>query len=144
MKQQLNHLSRRLKTPFVDVQWLAAKSLGKLGDLRAVEPLINALKSRINGSVPVQHGDWENSVIHVLSIRFSASEGYKKMVRKTAAWALGNIADERAVAGLTEALSDEDGEVRDTAQKALDSIKNEMIKKRPDASANVKRGVSGF
>jgi hypothetical protein len=27
--------------------------------------------------------------------------------------------------------------VRDTAQKALDTIKNEMMKKRTDASANV-------
>ena len=56
----------------------------------------------------------------------SASRRIKKRsVRKTAAWALGNIADERAVPGLTEALLDEDDEVRDAAQKALDTIKNE-------------------
>ncbi len=41
------------------------------------------------------------------------------MVRKTAAWALGTIADEHAVAGLTESLQDEDGEVREAAQKHL-------------------------
>jgi HEAT repeat protein len=53
----------------------------------------------------------------------------KKIVRKTAAWALGTIADERAIAGLTETLTDEDAEVRDAAQKALDSIQNEKFRK---------------
>jgi HEAT repeat protein len=47
----------------------------------------------------------------------------KKIVRKTAAWALGTIADERAIASLILTLTDDDGEVRDAAQKALDSIK---------------------
>jgi HEAT repeat protein len=46
----------------------------------------------------------------------------KKMVRKNAAWALGNIADKRAIPGLTESLKDADGEVRDAARAALASI----------------------
>ena len=41
------------------------------------------------------------------------------MVRKNGAWALGNIADKRAVPGLTESLRDVDGEVRSAAQAAL-------------------------
>jgi HEAT repeat protein len=44
------------------------------------------------------------------------------MVRKNAAWALGNIADKRAVPGLTESLTDTDGEVRSAAQAALASL----------------------
>jgi HEAT repeat protein len=55
------------------------------------------------------------------------------MVRKTAAWALGNIADETAIACLTDALQDEDGEVRQAAQQALDFIKNEKKKKSAEA-----------
>jgi HEAT repeat protein len=43
----------------------------------------------------------------------------KKMVRKNAAWALGTIADKRAVLGLTESLKDVDEEVRSAAQAAL-------------------------
>jgi HEAT repeat protein len=41
------------------------------------------------------------------------------MVRKNAAWALGTIADKRAVLGLTESLKDADEEVRSAAQAAL-------------------------
>jgi HEAT repeat protein len=46
----------------------------------------------------------------------------RKMVRKNAAWALGNIADKRAIPGLTESLKDPDGEVQAAAQVALVSI----------------------
>jgi HEAT repeat protein len=50
----------------------------------------------------------------------------RKMVRKNVAWALGNIADNRAVPALTESLKDADGEVREAAQAALATIfKNE-------------------
>ena len=47
-----------------------------------------------------------------------------------AAWALGSIGDDRAIAALTETLSDEAGEVHDAAQQALDSIKNENSQKK--------------
>jgi HEAT repeat protein len=61
----------------------------------------------------------------------------KKIVRKTAAWALGTIADERAIAGLTQILTDEDAEVRDAAQKALDLIQTEKIRKSADSPVKV-------
>jgi HEAT repeat protein len=44
------------------------------------------------------------------------------MVRKNAAWALGNLADKCAVVVLTESLKDADAEVWDAAQAALVSI----------------------
>ena len=59
----------------------------------------------------------------------------KKLVRKMAAWALGSIGDNRAIAALTETLSDEAGEVRDAAQQALDSIKNENPRKNTDSAS---------
>ena len=78
--------------------------MGSLQDSRAVEPLLQILKDK------------------------------KKIVRKTAAWALGNIADERAVPGLTDALLDEDDEVRNAARKALDTIKNKGAAKHANVS----------
>jgi len=57
----------------------------------------------------------------------------KRLVRKTAAWALGNISDERAVPSLKETLLDTDGDVRDTAQKALDSIYKDSMRKSADS-----------
>ena len=67
--------------------------MGKLRDPRAVDPLIPLLKDP------------------------------KKQVRKNAAWALGIIGDDRAVATLTASLDDPDGDVRTATREALDAIK---------------------
>jgi HEAT repeat protein len=47
----------------------------------------------------------------------------KKQVRKQAAWALGNIGDERALRPLEKALSDEDESVRSAAELAIKAIR---------------------
>ena len=67
----------------------AAEALGKLGDTRAVEPLIEAL------------GDGS------------------EYVRNSAAGALGKLGDTRAVEPLIEALEDEYGKIRRAAAEAL-------------------------
>jgi len=72
----------------------AAEALGKLGDTRAVEPLVAALR------------------------------GEDVEVRRTAAWALGEIGDARAVDPLIAALGDEDAEVRRVAARALGEIED--------------------
>ena len=74
------------------VRKAAAQVLGEIGDVRAVEPLIVALKNK--------HED----------------------LRKTAAEALGKIGDARAVEPLRVALKDEDRDVRKAAAKALGKI----------------------
>jgi HEAT repeat protein len=61
----------------------------------------------------------------------------KKLVRKMAAYALGVIGNDRAIAALMETLSDDAGEVRDSAQQALDSIKNEKARKNTDSASKV-------
>jgi len=71
----------------------AALALGKIGDARAVEPLIEMLN---------KDEDW--------------------YVRSCVAEALGDIGDARAVEVLTEALSDEDFSVQTAAQEALGKI----------------------
>jgi len=70
----------------------AARILGEVGDPRAVESLVPALKD----------SNWD--------------------VRRTAAWALGKIGDARAVEPLVAALQDEDKNVRQSAAEALGKI----------------------
>ena len=79
----------------INVQESAAEALGLIGDKRAVEPLIEALKDEVSG------------------------------VRNRAAVAIGNIKDARAVGPLIKALEDEDevSNVRDSAAEALGKIR---------------------
>lgn len=70
----------------------AAETLGRIGDVRAVEPLIQALKD-------------END-----------------SVRQTAAYALGDIGDARALEALTQAKEDKSWFVRSAAKGALRKI----------------------
>jgi len=72
----------------------AITALGKIGDKRAVEPLINVLRIEVD-----------------------------YVTRTCAAWALGEIGDARAVEALTEALNDEEKDVRQAARYALKQIK---------------------
>ncbi len=74
------------------VQEAAARVLGEIGDPRAVEPLISALKDKV----------W--------------------VVRGLAAEALGKLGDSRAVEPLINALKDEDLDVRGAAAEALGKL----------------------
>jgi HEAT repeat protein len=76
----------------IGVRKEVAGALGRIGDARAVEPLIKAL----------QHFAYD--------------------VRKAAASALGQIGDTRAVEPLIAALNDEDRDVRSPAARALGQI----------------------
>ena len=86
--RNLNHKDMHGK-PVRSVRLHAAEALGKIGDERAVEPLIEALNDE------------------------DAS------VRRGAAVALGRLGAERAVEPLIEALNDEEGHVRRGAAVAL-------------------------
>ena len=70
----------------------AVEALGKIGDARVVEPLMQALKD--------EHWD----------------------VRRKAAWALGNIGDVRGVEPLIHALRDEYADVRRQAARSLAAL----------------------
>jgi hypothetical protein len=71
------------------VRYAAVEALGKIGDSRAVEPLIAALK------------DWDQDV------RYAAVE------------ALGKIGDSRAVGPFIAALNDKDWDMRKSAANGL-------------------------
>jgi hypothetical protein len=77
------------------IRFGAADTLGRIGNTRAVEPLIEALKD----------------------------ENYA--VRGWAALALGRMGDTRAVEPLTEALKDKDDRVVHLAAEALEKLKGE-------------------
>ncbi len=73
----------------------AAIALGKIGDKRAVDPLIQVLKGK----------DWP-------------------VVRCAAAGALGELGDKRAIGPLTQASNDSEINVRLAAENALKKINN--------------------
>jgi HEAT repeat protein len=75
-----------------DVRWYAASALGKIGDAKAVEPLIAALKDE------------------------------DRVIRRIAVMALGEIGDARAVEPLNAVLKDNDWLVRRNAAEALGKI----------------------
>ena len=77
-------------------RWKAAESLGRLGDLRAVEPLIDTL--------------WDDDA----------------RVRLKAAWALGMLGDPRALRPLQRLYRIEREDSRENIQDAMEMIKRIM------------------
>lgn len=77
-------------------RWNAAEALGRLGDPRAVDPLIDAL--------------WDDDA----------------RVRTKAAWALGMLGDPRALVPLQKLYRIEREDARDTIQEAMEMIKQGM------------------
>ncbi len=90
---RFNHFIRMLEDDDPSRRWKAAEALARLGDDRAVDPLIQALTDE----------DWR--------------------VRQKVAWALGQIGDERALVPLQRALPHEREGVREIIIEALDRIK---------------------
>jgi HEAT repeat protein len=82
----------------------AAWALGKLGDPRAVEPLIETLNDP------------------------------KPRVRKDAAWALGRLGDDRAASPLNNLLQDKDDDVRQAVKTALDALKKRSTGKNTETT----------
>jgi HEAT repeat protein len=80
-----------------EYRWGAADALGRIGDERAVEPLIAAMKD----SDP--------------------------RVRKKAAWALGQIGDIRGQRPLLEAIRDENDDVGEIAKEAYEILKKKVF-----------------
>ncbi|MBP2144935.1 HEAT repeat protein [Methanofollis sp. W23] len=81
-----------------EFRWGAAEALGRLGDMRAVEPLIRALE-----------------------------DDPDPRVRKKAAWALGQLGDLRAQRPLLVALGDRDDDVQEIAGEALEVLKRKLL-----------------
>jgi hypothetical protein len=117
-KRQVPEFIAALGDKISDVRKAAASALGKIGDKRAVEPLIVALE------------DYScTSAIEPLIAVFGERvfRGRDSCVRIAAAWALGEIGDERAVEPLISALGDKISDVREAAASALGKIGDKAI-----------------
>jgi len=110
-------------TKYADVRWQAANALGKIGDKRAVEPLIDAFadspedvrKSAVDALGQIGDERAVNALIAALNDK-------DQDVRKSTVDALGQIGDERAVNALIAALNDKDEDVRKSVNYALGRI----------------------
>ena len=113
----------------------AAEALGKIGDEKAVEPLIttfneceerfswlgSALHNFLGRPIAIALGRiGGDRAIEALITIFLQDDDWA--VRMRAAEALGNIGDERAIEPLTAALEDWDPDVQEAAREALDKI----------------------
>jgi PKD repeat protein len=101
----------------------AAEVLGEIGDARAVEPLIDALRD-VDYTVQWDAAEalgkiGDKRAVEPLITTLKAEDGY---LQDLAAEALGEIGDAEAVEPLIGALKDEEGDVRSSAAGALGKI----------------------
>ncbi|MDD1673069.1 MAG: HEAT repeat domain-containing protein [Methanomicrobiales archaeon] len=95
-EERIQHFLEMLSSTEWDLRYRAAQELGRLGDPKALNLLIQAL----------QDADWR--------------------VRQKAAWALGNIGDPRAIQPLRRLMTDPSDGVQDMIRQALDMIRRKM------------------
>ena len=114
-----------------DVRYYATDALGKIGDKRAVYPLINILNTKIGVTdrvctkvVKALGSIGDSRAVEPL---IEALEDKERYVRYNAADALGKISDKRAVEPLIKALEDKDQYVREIAADALVKIGNGAV-----------------
>jgi HEAT repeat protein len=116
----VERLIRALEHEDSDIKYDAATALGRIGDARAVEPLIRALKGPLGGRAaePLKEiGEPAvGALIQVLKYKDSN-------VRRNAAWTLGEIGDARAIEPLSELERHAERELREAAKEALKKIK---------------------
>jgi 3-methyladenine DNA glycosylase AlkD len=118
LKKVLKRESRELRAG-------VARALGEIGDARAVDALIEALKDEdsdvywnsIDALVKIAKKD-----LGVVDKLIKALKDEDSDVRISVAWALGEIGDASAVDALIEALRDEDSYVRESVAWALGAI----------------------
>ncbi len=117
-------LIQRLKHRDVDIRKQAAVALGKIGDSRAVEPLINLIKlQKVNGQIEEELDlDVSFEDLELELDPEDLEEDQDVSVRLIAANALGKIGDSRAVESLAKLLKDKNVDIRKQATVALGKI----------------------
>ncbi|HEX8452748.1 MAG TPA: M56 family metallopeptidase [Longimicrobium sp.] len=109
------------------VRLSAIRALGSLHDPRAVQALIEALRTdsdaTVRNTAAWALGEIESRAATAALVQAMASDRSIE-VRRTATWALGQIEDPAAVDGLARAVRDPDTEVRETAVWALGEIES--------------------
>jgi HEAT repeat protein len=108
-----------------NIRLAAASALGRIGDSRAVDPLIDALDDQqgVNEVAALALGEIGDSRAVEPLINALGDENWE--VRSSAAKALGKIGDDRAVEQLINLLRDKNENVRWHAVQALEAITGE-------------------
>jgi HEAT repeat protein len=126
-KRDVDGLIKVLKNKDGDIRQEAVRFLGMIGDSRAVEPLIQALKDGdgiVQSSVAVAlekiGGQAVEPLIRVLKVKNKNVQVWTEVI-------LGSIKDPRAVEPLLQALKDEDQTVRAGAVDALCKIEEPAV-----------------
>jgi HEAT repeat protein len=111
------------ETPDNQSRGLVALALGRLGDQRAIDPLLSALGGTgyIADDVGEALGRFGDAVFPQLMTRFRTGAAN---VRQDTALALGYLGDSRALDPLIEALHDQDDGVRWYSTRALGLLNN--------------------
>ncbi len=112
----------RLGSENDSVRWEAAKALARLGEPRAIEPLIAALRDedsdvRREAAEALARLGEPRAIEPLIAALRDEDSG----VRCETAWVLGRLGDPRTVEPLIAALRDEDWEVRQAAAEALEA-----------------------
>jgi HEAT repeat protein len=108
-------------------QGAAATILGRIGDARAVEPLIAVLRGPtwseyVQERVVIALGKLKDERAYELLVASLESDNWSGHIQKEAAVALGELGDERAVEKLTQALEHQNWIVRQGAAEGLRRI----------------------
>ena len=121
-------LLQLLKNESWKVRELAIKALGRLGDPKAIVPLLQVLKN-IEEEFEVTQSAREafNTIIHLIDPRsleplIYALKDVHTPIRSCVAECLGRLRDSRAVEPLIKALQDESWQVRKSVMSALSGI----------------------
>ena len=99
----------------------AANLLGALQDERAIKPLIETLNDN-NKLVRREASTSLSRMPAAVDPLIEVLDNPDWRVRGAAAWALGNLNDEKAIPALEKLLDDESGYVKSGAQSAINSI----------------------
>ena len=108
-----------------NIRLAAASALGKVGDSRAIDPLITALDDQqgVNEMAALALGEIGDSRAVEPLTKSLGDENWE--LRSSAAKALGKIGDERAVDPLINLLEDRNENVRWHTLQALEAITGE-------------------
>jgi HEAT repeat protein len=116
----LKHEIANLSDPAPSIRQSAARTLGEMGDIRAAEPLMQALRDQSTRAAAAyalgQLKDPGSISALVLALKDENQE-----VRENAAMALGEFRDRRAVVGLIDALNSQNATDPDGNFSAADS-----------------------
>ena len=128
VRKSVKFLIEKLEDSYTIVRDYSAEALGEIKDLRAVDPLIQALINDVNKDVRKSSAEALGEIKDLRAVDpliQALINDVNKDVRKSSAEALGEIKDLRAVDPLIQALiNDDDAGVKKSSAEVLGEIKD--------------------